>query len=78
MPLLTEVVMTRYRFVSLCLVALLLLSVALPAIAAGPLVVPSGVTETVAEALDTFDRLLSWILGGDDSPPAGPYVVPAG
>ena len=39
--------MTRFRPVYLCLVPLLCLSVAAPAMAAGPHVVPSGLVETL-------------------------------
>ena len=68
--------MTRLRLVSLCLVVLVCLSAAPPATAAGPLVVPSGLTETVADVFDTLDRLLSWMFG--EAPSVGPYIVQAG
>ena len=43
--------MTRFRFVSLCLAALLFLSLAAPAMAYPPLITPSGIVETINEAI---------------------------
>ncbi len=49
--------MTRFRLVSLCLVALLGLSLAAPAMAYPPLITPSGLIETINE---TIEHVFAW------------------
>ncbi len=53
--------MTRFRFVSLCLVALLCLGLAAPAMANAPYVVPAGLVETLNSMLE---HILAWFGGG--------------
>lgn len=67
--------MTRFRLVSLCLVAILCLSVATPADAMGPEIVPSGIAATISDA---FDRLLDWFRTLGRPTGMGPEIVPSG
>ena len=64
--------MTRFRFVSLCLVALLCLGIAAPVAASPPLIVPAGIEAPADPAgaqarpglierlNETLDRILAW------------------
>ncbi len=57
--------MTRFRFVSLCLVVLLCLIVAAPAMANAPYAVPAGLVETLREtARSVIEHVLAWFGGG--------------
>lgn len=55
-----EVFMTRFRFVSLSLVALLCFGLTLPALAHAPYVVPSGLIDTLNSMVD---NVLTWFGG---------------
>ncbi len=57
--------MTHFRSVSLCMVALLCLSVATPALAYPPFLEPGGLVETLSEtARSVIEHVLAWF-GGD-------------
>ncbi len=60
-PLRMEVFMTRFRFVSLCLVTVLCLSIATPAMAYPPYITPGGLVETINEAArSVMEYVLAW------------------
>ncbi len=59
--------MTRFRFVSLCLVALLCLSLAAPAMANPPMITPAGLIETLNSVIE---HVLAWFGGGAEIIPS--------
>ncbi len=67
MPRRMEVFMTHFRFVSLCLVTLLCLGLAAPAMASPPCVVPAGLVETINSMIE---HILAWFGGG-------PEIIPS-
>ncbi len=69
--------MTRFRFVSLCLVTFLCLSIASPAMANAPYLVPAGLVETLSEtARGVIEHVLAWFGGGQSI--GGPEIVTSG
>ncbi len=70
-----EVFMTRFRLVSLCLVTLLCLSIATPAMAYPPYLEPGGFVETLNEIVGSvIGHVLAWFGSG----PPMPEIAPAG